>query len=269
MNAFAIFVVNEHMEYLPAEAAANRAAKVNRPSLRARIATAIDGLIRDAEWTYATSSVLPRSTTIPPGADLLPAPPSLPPTHEPPSSGGGFVCLRQVGRGVDVAKRRARRVVLAPDQVGDHRVPERVTQGPQSVLVAGDQRGRRRFGHGSPKSHREWSMVAVTIEQRRIDRRVDERADQAPQHGRHQGWHVAADHEHDVRVGRPETEREGRQRTLEGTLIVDKADVRERCRVVDADDHDDLVGHGPDGVDDVAEQRPTVDRLAEFVAPEA
>ena len=60
MNAFAIFAVNEHMEYLLAEAAANRAAKVDRPSMRARIAKAVDELLQAAEHTYATSSIFPK-----------------------------------------------------------------------------------------------------------------------------------------------------------------------------------------------------------------
>jgi hypothetical protein len=65
VNAYAIFVVNEHLEYLLAEAAANRTTKAPRPSLRARISTAIDGLLRDAERTYATSSLLPRFSDYP------------------------------------------------------------------------------------------------------------------------------------------------------------------------------------------------------------
>jgi ethanolamine ammonia-lyase large subunit len=60
VNAFAIFVVNEHLEYLLAEAAANRAVKVKRPSMRARIAKAVDELMQAAERTYATSSIFPK-----------------------------------------------------------------------------------------------------------------------------------------------------------------------------------------------------------------
>jgi len=61
MNAHAIFAVNEHLEYLIDEAARNRAAKVGKPSLRARIATAIDK-VRDsvATSTYEMSSILPK-----------------------------------------------------------------------------------------------------------------------------------------------------------------------------------------------------------------
>ena len=41
MNAYAIFAVNEHLEYLIDEAARNRAANVGKPNLRARIANAV------------------------------------------------------------------------------------------------------------------------------------------------------------------------------------------------------------------------------------
>lgn len=65
MNAYAIFVVNEHLEYLLAEAASNRAVKPARPSLRIRIMAQIDGLLRNAERTYATSSLLPKFSDYP------------------------------------------------------------------------------------------------------------------------------------------------------------------------------------------------------------
>jgi hypothetical protein len=40
MNAYAVFVVNAHLQELLDEAAANRFAKVEKPSLRSRIASA-------------------------------------------------------------------------------------------------------------------------------------------------------------------------------------------------------------------------------------
>jgi hypothetical protein len=44
VNAFAIFAVNEHLEFLLAEAAANRAVKKPGRSLRSRLAAAVASL---------------------------------------------------------------------------------------------------------------------------------------------------------------------------------------------------------------------------------
>ncbi len=61
MNAYAIFAVNEHLEYLIDEAARNRTANAGKPSLRARIATAVQSLrLTVATATYETSSILPK-----------------------------------------------------------------------------------------------------------------------------------------------------------------------------------------------------------------
>ena len=61
MNAYAIFAVNEHLEYLIDEAARNHAANAGKPSLRARIATAVESVrLTVATATYETSSILPK-----------------------------------------------------------------------------------------------------------------------------------------------------------------------------------------------------------------
>ena len=61
MNAYAIFAVNEHMQNLIDESARNRAAKVGKPSLAQRIASAIESLRMSVPaTTNEMSSVLPR-----------------------------------------------------------------------------------------------------------------------------------------------------------------------------------------------------------------
>jgi hypothetical protein len=61
VNAYAIFAVNEHLEFLLDEAARNRATKPVKPSLRQRIASATDKLrLSVATSTYETSSILPK-----------------------------------------------------------------------------------------------------------------------------------------------------------------------------------------------------------------
>ena len=61
MNAFAIFAVNEHLEFLLEESARNRARKPAKRSLRTRIAAA-SGKVRlsVATSTYEMSSILPK-----------------------------------------------------------------------------------------------------------------------------------------------------------------------------------------------------------------
>lgn len=62
MNAFAIFAVNEHLEFLLDEAAQRRALKdYDKPSLRQRIASAAASIKSafDAEADYS-KSILPR-----------------------------------------------------------------------------------------------------------------------------------------------------------------------------------------------------------------
>lgn len=61
MNAFAIFAVNEHLEFLLAEAAQRRALATEKPSLRQRIASAVASVRSafDAEADYSRS-ILPR-----------------------------------------------------------------------------------------------------------------------------------------------------------------------------------------------------------------
>lgn len=61
MNAYAVFVVNEHLEFLLNEAAQRRALKSDKPSLRQRIASAAASIRSafDAEADYS-KSILPR-----------------------------------------------------------------------------------------------------------------------------------------------------------------------------------------------------------------
>ena len=61
MNAYAIFAVNEHLEYLLEEGARNQSARIDKPSLRARIAGAIEK-VRDsvATTTYDMTSIFPK-----------------------------------------------------------------------------------------------------------------------------------------------------------------------------------------------------------------
>ena len=60
MNAFAVFVVNEHLEFLLSEAAQRRMLQAPKPSLRQRIASAAASIksTLDAEADYSRS-ILP------------------------------------------------------------------------------------------------------------------------------------------------------------------------------------------------------------------
>lgn len=60
MNAYAILMVNEHMESLRAEAAKRRVTKAVRPSLRQRVAAAVENARQHATDTYSASSFLPK-----------------------------------------------------------------------------------------------------------------------------------------------------------------------------------------------------------------
>ena len=61
MNAYAIFAVNEHLEFLIDEAARNRTSKVGKPSLAKRIASAVESLRMSVDTTtYEKSSLLPK-----------------------------------------------------------------------------------------------------------------------------------------------------------------------------------------------------------------
>ena len=60
MNAYAIFAVNEHLEYLIEDAARNRSQKTG-PSLRQRIANATASVrLNFATAKYESSSILPK-----------------------------------------------------------------------------------------------------------------------------------------------------------------------------------------------------------------
>ena len=61
MNAYAIFAVNEHLEFLLAEAAQRRMTVPAKPSLRQRIASVASSIkaALDAEADYS-KSILPR-----------------------------------------------------------------------------------------------------------------------------------------------------------------------------------------------------------------
>lgn len=61
MNAYAVFVVNEHLEMLRREAAERRAATEGRPSVVARIAARLSGLRHGLSLREQPASpVLPR-----------------------------------------------------------------------------------------------------------------------------------------------------------------------------------------------------------------
>jgi len=61
VNAYAIFAVNEHLEFLLDEAARNRTQKAPKPSLRSRISTAVEKVRSSvATSTYEMSSIFPK-----------------------------------------------------------------------------------------------------------------------------------------------------------------------------------------------------------------
>jgi hypothetical protein len=66
MHAYAVFAVNEHMEYLLAEAAQRRALRADKPSLRERIASAA-ATVRNAVDAPAdySKSILPKLNDYP------------------------------------------------------------------------------------------------------------------------------------------------------------------------------------------------------------
>lgn len=65
MNAIAVYFVNDHMQALRAEAAANRAVKVHRTSLRERVASAIAVRNRPSGPTESGIGSLPKLTEYP------------------------------------------------------------------------------------------------------------------------------------------------------------------------------------------------------------
>ncbi len=66
MNAYAIFVVNDHLQLLLDEAAARRAVKVEKPSLRERIASVASSIkaVIDSPADYS-NSILPTLSDYP------------------------------------------------------------------------------------------------------------------------------------------------------------------------------------------------------------
>jgi hypothetical protein len=61
LNAYAIFAVNEHLEFLLEEAARNRMPKSQTSGLRSRFASAVDKVRSSvAGSTYETTSILPK-----------------------------------------------------------------------------------------------------------------------------------------------------------------------------------------------------------------
>ncbi len=60
MNAYAIFAVNEHLEYLLDEAAQNRAANAGKPSFSDRIAKAVKSLRMSFTDSTGSTTVLPK-----------------------------------------------------------------------------------------------------------------------------------------------------------------------------------------------------------------
>ena len=66
MNAYAIFAVNEHLEFLLGEAARNRATAPRRTGLRVRIATALANVRAAVKTPVVTvDSVLPQLNDYP------------------------------------------------------------------------------------------------------------------------------------------------------------------------------------------------------------
>ncbi len=101
MNAYAIFAVNEHLEFLLEEAARNRMPKHQKPGLRSRIASAVDKVRSSvAGSTFETGSILPDARRLSlPELSLLPRLPasSLQARQTSASSAGGG--LRVSGAG--------------------------------------------------------------------------------------------------------------------------------------------------------------------------
>jgi hypothetical protein len=60
VNAYAIFAVNEHLEYLLDEAAQNRAINAGKPSFFQRMGKAIESFRLSVADATGTSSVLPK-----------------------------------------------------------------------------------------------------------------------------------------------------------------------------------------------------------------
>ena len=60
MNAYAIFAVNEHLEYLLDEAAHNRAVNAGKPSFLQRIEKAAESLRMSFTDSTGTNQVLPK-----------------------------------------------------------------------------------------------------------------------------------------------------------------------------------------------------------------
>jgi hypothetical protein len=58
MNAFAILVMNEHLETLRKEAAQNRTYGTQRPSLRKRVSSTFAGLHRSLQMPVETNGTL-------------------------------------------------------------------------------------------------------------------------------------------------------------------------------------------------------------------
>jgi hypothetical protein len=60
MNAYAVFVVNEHLEMLRREAAERRAANEGRPSVMARIVSRVTSLRRAITTSEPAGPIVPR-----------------------------------------------------------------------------------------------------------------------------------------------------------------------------------------------------------------
>ncbi len=60
MNAYAIFAVNEHLEYLLDEAAQNRAANAGKPGFLQRIGQAVQSLRMSFTDASGANQVLPK-----------------------------------------------------------------------------------------------------------------------------------------------------------------------------------------------------------------
>ena len=258
MNAYAIFAVNEHLEYLIEDAARNRVPEASRPEPPP--ADRQRGRKRSPQLRHGEVRVEldpPEARRLPvPGLSLLPPPrPSSLIARQTSASSGGGLRVSGVRRGpagrIDVAEgpRRPGRSA-APDSASgiDHGVESRLRRASAAALPGRSSSRRRsasRAGRpGGPPSGAAARRPPTRARPRR-HAGVLERATSRREHRRHHRRHVAADDEHDVGVAsRPRPAAQTGERPLEG------ASRRGRARTPAGsvgtasgrDDDDDLVG---------------------------
>ena len=240
MNAFAIFAVNEHLEFLLAEAAPNRSRSTRgRPSLATRLGGR-QGPIERRRFDVRDRLDPPRARRLPvPELSLLPRSQPPPSKHEnlrPPPPAGVFVCpapderaaralarlALEVGRDVDVAEGRALGIVEVPLGVGDTDRAEPVAAAPEAGARRTPAAPRRRDApdrSGAPSGavgrDRRTGGVA---EQRRVHPSSSAATSRRAPPGR--ATACRQPRRGDVRVGRGETGRDTGERPLERPGVV-------------------------------------------------